>query len=291
MKIIDRKTGRIIKEGEDSAKIIEFLYHSFAGRIFLKLFFARPYFSKLLSIYYKSSVSKKKIKGFVKKYDLDRALLKRDFKSFADFFSRKEKINVDKEGFLATASGKLRVFKIGEDKELYLGKKKLSIMIKGNVYNTDKLLKTTLPDWAKGGYLLLYRLSLCDYHRYIYPIEGRCEKRKEIAGRLESVRRDAAYWRAFAENKRILEYWKTKSGEMLHMEIGAMLVGHIHNYNKLLFYRGEEKGYFSYGGSTIVEIVGKEIEIDEDILENSKRNFETKIRIGERIGYGKIKET
>lgn len=291
MKIIDRKTGRIIKEEEDSAKIIEFLYHSLVGRIFLKLFFARVYFSKLLSIYYKSPVSKNKIKGFVKKYGLDRALLKRDFKSFADFFSRKEKINVDNEGFLATASGKLRVFKIGEDKELYLGKKKLSIMIKGNVYNTDKLLKAPLPDWAKGGYLLLYRLSLCDYHRYIYPIAGRCEKRKEISGRLESVRRDAAYWRAFAENKRVMEYWKTKSGDMLHMEIGAMLVGHIHNYNKLRFYRGEEKGYFSYGGSTIVEIVGKEIEIDEDILENSKRNFETKIRIGERIGYGKIKET
>ena len=291
MKIIDRKTGRIIKEEEDSAKIIKFLYHSFIGRIFLKLFFARVYFSKLLSIYYKSPVSKKKIKDFVKKYGLDRALLKRDFKSFADFFSRKEEVNVDNEGFLATASGKLRVFKIGEDKELYLGKKKLSIMIKGNVYNTAKLLKAPLPDWAKGGYLLLYRLSLCDYHRYIYPIEGRCKKRKEIAGRLESVRRDAAYWRAFAENKRILEYWKTKSGDMLHMEIGAMLVGHIHNYNKTHFYIGEEKGYFSYGGSTIVEIVGKEIEIDEDILENSKRNFETKIRIGERIGYGKIKET
>ena len=164
-------------------------------------------------------------------------------------------------------------------------------MIKGNVYNTDKLLKAPLPDWAKGGYLLLYRLSLCDYHRYIYPLEGRCDKRKEIFGRLESVRRDAAYWRAFAENKRVLEYWKTKNGDMLHIEIGAMLVGHIHNHNKRCFHMGEEKGFFSYGGSSIVEIVGKEIEIDEDILENSKRNFETKIRIGERIGYGKIKET
>lgn len=291
MEIIDRRSGKIIREEEDSAKVIEFLYHSFIGRIFLKLFFARPYFSKLLSIYYKSSMSKNKIKSFIKKYNLDRGLLQRNFKSFADFFSRKEKINVDNGGFLATASGKLRVFKIGEDKELYLGKKKLSIMIKSNVYNTDKLLKAPLPDWAKGGYLLLYRLSLCDYHRYIYPLTGRCEKGKEISGRLESVRRDAAYWRAFAENKRIMEYWKTKSGDMLHIEIGAMLVGHIHNHNKRYFHRGEEKGFFSYGGSSIVEIVGKEIEIDEDILENSKRNFETKIRIGERIGYGKIKET
>ena len=291
MEIIDRRSGKIIREEEDSAKVIKFLYHSFTGRIFLKLFFARPYFSKLLSLYYKSPMSKNKIKSFIKKYNLDRGLLQRNFKSFADFFSRKEKINVDNEGFLATASGKLRVFKIGEDGKLYLGKKKLSIMIKGNVYNTDKLLKAPLPDWAKGGYLLLYRLSLCDYHRYIYPIAGRCDKRKEISGRLESVRRDAAYWRAFAENKRVLEYWKTKSGDMLHIEIGAMLVGHIHNHNKRYFQMGEEKGFFSYGGSSIIEIVGKKIEIDEDILENSKRNVETKIRIGERIGYGKIKET
>ena len=221
---------------------------------------------------------------------MDRGLLKRNFKSFADFFSRKEKINVDNEGFLATASGKLRVFKIGEDGKLYLGNKKLSIMIKGNVYNTDKLLKSPLPEWARGGYLLLYRLSLCDYHRYIYPLTGRSEKRKEISGRLESVRRDAAYWRAFAENKRVLEFWISEYGKMLHIEIGAMLVGHIHNHNKRCFHKGEEKGFFSYGGSSIVEIVGKEIEIDRDILENSKRNFETKIRIGERIGYEKIKK-
>ncbi len=291
MKIKDRKTGRIIREEEDSASIIKFLYHNLVGRIVLKFIFSRIYFSKLLSIYYKSTLSKKKIKDFVKKYDMDKSLLNKDFKSFDDFFKRKEDVVVDSEGFAATASGKLRVFKIGEDKGLYLGDKKLRIMIKGNVYNIEKLLKEPLPEWAKGGYLLLYRLRLCDYHMYIYPIEGRCGKRKEIAGRLESVRRDAAYWRAFAENKRVMEYWKTKSGDMLHIEIGAMLVGHIHNHNKRCFQMGEEKGFFSYGGSSIVEIVGKEIEIDEDILENSKRNFETKIRIGERIGYGKIKET
>jgi len=151
-------------------------------------------------------------------------------------------------------------------------------------------LKEPLPEWAKGGYLLLYRLSLCDYHRYIYPIGGRCKAKRSIDGHLESVRRDAAYWRAFAENKRVLEYWQSEYGKMLHMEIGAMLVGHIHNYEKKVFLRGEEKGYFSYGGSSIVEIVGKGIEIDKDILKNSEKGFETKVRIGERIGYGKTEK-
>lgn len=290
MKIKDRKTGRIIKEEEDSASVIKFLYHSLVGRIVLKFIFSRIYFSKLLSIYYKSTLSKKKIKDFVKKYDMDKSLLNKDFKSFDDFFKRKEDVFVDSEGFAATASGKLRVFKIGEDKGIYLGDKKLRIMIKGNVYNIDKLLKSPLPKWARGGYLLLYRLSLLDYHRYVYPIGGRCKAKRSIDGHLESVRRDAAYWRAFAENKRVLEYWQSEHGKMLHMEIGAMLVGHIHNYEKKVFSKGEEKGYFSYGGSSIVEIVGKGIEIDKDILKNSEEGFETKVRIGERIGYGKTEK-
>ena len=291
MKIKDRKTGRIIKEEEDSASVIKFLYHSLVGRIVLKFIFSRIYFSKLLSIYYKSTLSKKKIKDFVKKYDMDKSLLNKDFKSFDDFFKRKEDVFVDSEGFAAAASGKLRVFKIGEDKGLYLGDKKLRIMIKGNVYNIDKLLKEPLPEWAKGGYLLLYRLSLCDYHRYIYPTDGCLVRRKNIVGRLESVRRDAAYWRAFAENKREVEYWHTSFGDIIHMEIGAMLVGHIHNNRRRDFKRGDEKGYFSYGGSSIVEIVSKGIEIDSDILKNSERGFETKIKIGERIGYGSNKAT
>ena len=290
MKIIDRKNGQIINDVEDSAGIIRFLYHSLPGRIFLKLFFARVYFSKLLSIYYKSPLSKAKIESFVKKYNMDGRLLKRGFVSFDDFFTRKERINPDREGFIATASAKLRVFRIGENGELYQGKKRLNIMIKGNVYNTNKLLKSPLPKWARGGYLLLYRLSLSDYHRYIYPIRGRCKAKRSIDGHLESVRRDAAYWRAFAENKRVLEYWQSEYGKMLHMEIGAMLVGHIHNYEKKVFLRGEEKGYFSYGGSSIVEIVGKGVEIDKDILKNSEKGFETKVRIGERIGYGKTEK-
>ena len=183
MKIKDRKTAKVIKEEEDSASVIKFLYHSLLGRAVLKFIFSRVYFSKLLSIYYKSALSKKKIRDFVKKYDMDKGLLNKDFKSFDDFFKRKEEVTADSEGFVATANGKLRVFKIGEDKGLYLGDKKLKIMIKGNVYNIDKLLKEPLPEWAKGGYLLLYRLSLCDYHRYIYPTDGCLVRRKNIAGR------------------------------------------------------------------------------------------------------------
>ena len=103
-------------------------------------------------------------------------------------------------------------------------------------------------------------------------------------------------------------------GKILHVEVGAMLVGHIHNhvgskpsFDKVVecheekgniqfggknplsysFTAGEEKGYFSLGGSTIVEILNNKIVIDDDLLENTKKGLETKLGIGERIGYGK----
>lgn len=292
MRIIDRKTEKEITEKEVSSHFIDFLYHNIFGRIFLTCVFARPYFSHLISLYYKSPVSRHKIKPFIKEYGLDKKLLKRKFKSFEEFFCRKENIKISSnDAFLATASGKLRVFRIGKDGNLYIGKNEVKIQIKGNDYNIRKMLKSPIPKWATGGYFLLYRLSMSDCHRYIYPVSGHCIRRRSIAGKLESVRKDAAYWRAFAENKREVEFWKTEVGEMIHIEIGAMLVGHIHNYKKKDFNAGEEKGYFSFGGSSIVEIVSKQVQIDKDILENTAKNFETKIQIGERIGHGKNKKT
>ena len=64
-----------------------------------------------------------------------------------------------------------------------------------------------------------------------------------------------------------------------------MLVGKIVNYKKINFKRLEEKGYFDFGGSTIVQLFEKEkIKIDGDILAKSKENIETKVEIGMKIG-------
>ena len=63
-----------------------------------------------------------------------------------------------------------------------------------------------------------------------------------------------------------------------------MMVGKIVNYKKKNFKKGEEKGYFLFGGSTIVIIVKEDIiTIDDDILKNSKEGIETKVKQGEKI--------
>ena len=401
--IIERKTGRLIREEEYGQKAIYFLYHHFIGRVLLKMIFARPYFSFLRGLYYNSFLSKKEIAPFVEKYGLSKELLKRNYQSFGAFFSRKEAVylrdagkeNTKENGeawkeklrengqekgrengqekgregqqpFYATASGKVLAYKIDQEGGIVLPEKSdskkesstkgstkncakgltglqedairkdrpkerqnerkasnpLPLEIKGNFYSIEKILKAPCPEFLKGGTLLVFRLSLPDYHRYIFPARGKLLRTKKIKGRLDSVRKEAAHFKAFSENKREISLLELSSmGKILHVEVGAMLVGHIHNhvgckpsFDKVVechkekgtechrekeskpfrknhlafrFQAGEEKGYFSLGGSTIVELLSEKIVIDEDLFENTNKGLETKLEIGERIGYGK----
>ena len=348
--IIERKTGRLIHEEEYGQRAIYFLYHHFLGRLLLKMIFARPYFSFLRGLYYNSFLSKKDIAPFVEKYGLSKELLKKNYQSFGAFFSRKEAVNLReagkentkengevwkeklrekgqarKQAFYATASGKLLAYKIDQEGQIIFSGSEnngesnlLPLEIKGNYYSIEKILKAPCPEFLKGGTLLIFRLSLPDYHRYIFPAEGKLLRTKKIKGRLDSVRNEAAHFKAFSENKREVSLLElTGMGKILHVEVGAMLVGHIHNHlgskifsdkgaqNKkknlgekttkfdrgyqqtFRFTAGEEKGYFSLGGSTIVEMLNEKIVIDEDLFENTKKGLETKLEIGERIGYGK----
>ena len=383
--IIERKTGRLIREEEYGQKAIYFLYHHFIGRVLLKMLFARPYFSFLRGLYYNSFLSKKEIAPFVEKYGLSKELLKRNYQSFGAFFSRKEAVYLREAGqentkekgeawkekiqgkrygkeqekgeegqqpFYATASGKLLAYKIDQEGGIVLPDKKpdlkkksgtkgltglqedatrkerpkerqnernasnpLPLEIKGNFYSIEKILKAPCPAFLKGGTLLVFRLSMPDYHRYIFPARGKLLRTKKIKGRLDSVRKEAAHFKAFSENKREISLLELSGmGKILHVEVGAMLVGHIHNhlgckpsFDKVVechkekgniqfggknplsysFTEGEEKGYFSLGGSTIVELLSEKIVIDEDLFENTRKGLETKLEIGERIGYGK----
>ena len=67
------------------------------------------------------------------------------------------------------------------------------------------------------------------------------------------------------------------------MEVGALLVGKIINYDYDKFKKGEEKGYFLPGGSTIV-IIANNIKPDKDILEYSNKGIETIVKVGEKVG-------
>ena len=78
-----------------------------------------------------------------------------------------------------------------------------------------------------------------------------------------------------------------KLGTVLMMEVGALMVGKIRNYKKerCQVKRGEEKGRFEFGGSTVVLLLEPDKVLpDSDLIRNTLQGAETIVKMGERIG-------
>ena len=91
----------------------------------------------------------------------------------------------------------------------------------------------------------------------------------------------------YAENAREYSLLKTENfGVVLMMEVGAMLVGRIVNlHGEAEVRKGQEKGYFEFGGSTVILVFEKDkVTLAEDILKNNEDGFETAVKMGEVIG-------
>jgi phosphatidylserine decarboxylase len=280
-KVIDRKTNKTTDE--KSPKGANFLYKNLIGRIILKLATKR-FVSKIAGKYLNRKKSIKYINNFVKDNNIDMSEYPQvEYKSFNDFFSRKIKegkraFSSSKKDFCSPSDSKILVYKISDNSEF---------IIKNKKYTLERILRDKkLSEEYKNGYFIVFRLSVDDYHRYAYIDNGKLLKRCEINGRFHTVGPIAfEKFKVYEENQREYEILKTENfNEIIQMEVGAMMVGKIKNHKKKYFKRGEEKGYFLFGGSTIVIMVKENIiEIDEDILNNSEKGIETKIKQGERI--------
>lgn len=63
------------------------------------------------------------------------------------------------------------------------------------------------------------------------------------------------------------------------------MVGKIVNEDITTFKKGEEKGHFEFGGSTVVLLIEKgKVSIDKVILDNTKKDIETIVKLGDSIG-------
>jgi phosphatidylserine decarboxylase len=130
-------------------------------------------------------------------------------------------------------------------------------------------------------------LRVYDYHRFYFIDDGRLKSSKRIRGFLDSVNTNVTGKFTLSSNYREVSILQTVNfDDIVFAEVGAMLVGAVRQTNSSMsFKRGEEKGYFEFGGSTIVLLLKKGIvEIDEDILKMSVRGIEVKVKVGERIG-------
>jgi phosphatidylserine decarboxylase len=131
---------------------------------------------------------------------------------------------------------------------------------------------------------LVLRLSVDDCHRYCFPASGRVVDSYQIAGKLHTVGPfSAGKIPVLVENYRVVTEMDTEHfGPLFIVEVGAMLVGRIHNHQIEVAERGQEKGYFSYGGSTMV-ILGEFLP-DAELLERSAAGVETEVRMGAGVG-------
>lgn len=274
----------LIEEPEVGAGAIRFAYGNPFGRFLAKTLLCRKFVSDVYAAWQRSGLSKRKVEKFKAQYRISTEdCTTQDFPNFNAFFTRQRKdyVNLTKENELpAIADSKLTALPISAGSRFH---------IKGVPYTTEELLEDkALAEEYRGGLCLIFRLSPDDYHRYVYPDGGTQEPCRHIAGVLHTVNPLAADMKVYRRNKRTVQRLHTEHfGDVLQMEVGALLVGRIVNHDEgaAAFTKLQEKGYFAYGGSTVILLLKQDaVRVDEDILTYSAQGIETKVRLGERIG-------
>ncbi|MBC2852013.1 phosphatidylserine decarboxylase [Cetobacterium sp. 8H] len=291
---IERKSKELKTENPPGEGFLKFLYYSPFGKLPLNLVVRK----KILTEFYGKKMSEKnsiaKIAPFVKENNIDMTESKKsidEFTSFNDFFIRelKPEARVIAKGddiLVSPADGKVLIFSdLKETTEFFL---------KGDQFTLGEFLKD--ENEAKkfeGGTLMIIRLAPVDYHRFHFPADGVISNSKLIDGYYYSVSPYAIKknFRIYCENKREVSILKTeKFGDIVLSEIGATMVGGItQTYKPENFVKkGDEKGFFFFGGSSCVLLFEKDkVVFDEDLLENSRKGIETKVYMGEKIGVAK----
>lgn len=277
--------GKIYEEENFQDRFLKLLYSTFTGRLKLKIL-TRPWVSKIGGAFLSSPFSKCMIQSFIEKNHIDMSQYqKKKYRSYNDFFTRKIKegkrpLPDDQDVLFSPCDSKVSVYPIEKD---------TTFVVKDTEYSVESLLRNDkIASYFDGGYAVILRLTVDDYHRYCYVDDGIKSENYFIPGVYHTVNPVANdYVPIYKENAREFTMMKTRHfGNMIQMEVGALMVGRIvnhHGYGTMK--RGQEKGYFEFGGSTIVLLIEKnKVIIREEILERTKQCCETKIRQGEPLG-------
>lgn len=282
------RNGKRWEETSFQDTFLRGLYESLPGRMALKVL-VHPAVSRLGGRVMSSGLSCCMIRPFVKSHHINVNEWETvQFFSYNDFFTRKLKKSCrpmpDREDLMISpCDGKLTVYPITEQGRF---------RIKNTPYTVSSLLRNRkLAERYQGGYAMVFRLTVDDYHRYCYIDDGVKSSNYRIPGVLHTVNPIANDLEpVYKENTREFCLIHTQHfGTILQMEVGAMMVGKICNYHGAeKVKRGQEKGRFEFGGSTVILLVqpGK-ISVDEDIMGNSQDGYETIVKMGEAVARKK----
>jgi phosphatidylserine decarboxylase len=285
---IDRSDGKRNEEKIYYEKALRFLYGSFIGKCLNILVAHLPLFSHVFGWWQHLGRSKKKISPFILNYGIDATEFAEPieaYSSFNAFFIRK--LNREARplapGVIMPADGRYLVYQNIATCDGFI--------VKGKKFTLQKLLKNDglAHRYAQAG-MVIARLCPSDYHRFHFPVDCTPSSAQLINGPLYSVNPIAVKQNIelLSENKRVITHLLTeKYGTILFIEVGATNVGSIHQTFKpnQPVKKGDEKGYFSFGGSSIILLFEQEtIQCASDLLKNSSEQIETLSLFGQPLG-------
>jgi len=241
---------------------------------------------------YSDPKSKHEIQPFISYHNLDVDEMREpltSFQNFNEFFYRKLKLSSrpvaapdDPNILVSPADCRMMVFPLVDDAT--------KIWIKGKHFTLATMIQDEkLAEGYHGGSLAICRLAPQDYHRFHFPVTGVVGSSKHIDGCLFTVNPMAirGHVDVFTENKRVVTLIETQKTKMVYVTVGATMVGSINFTSKegQLIQKGDEHGYFAFGGSTVILLFPpKCIEFDADLIENSKKALESLVKMGTAVG-------
>ena len=280
------RNGNIIEKKLRTGKKISFLYENVVGRAALKVL-SSVTCANIERAFLNCPLSSLAIDPFIKKNKIKMSDYRpKKYSSFNDFFTRQVKegkrpIDKDEDALISPADGRISVYRINEGS---------CFDIKNSVYSIETLLHSEkLADYYKNGWFVLIRLCVDNYHRYCYASDGIKSMDNRIEGKLHTVNPMIYdYAKVYTENTRQYCVIYRKDGiKLTQMEVGALGVGRISNNmtEEGDVVRGEEKGCFEFGGSSIVLLLPDDgFEPDLDLVLNTAIGYETAVKYGEKIG-------
>lgn len=289
----DLDTGEVHEEEVYGGFWVKLLYGTWFGRIFSAII-AMPFVSRFYGWLQDRPSSRRKVAPFIERFGIhmddflpeDGRSADSPFSTFNKFFTRRVSAGARPfaEGERFPAPCDARYFAYSELTD------DVTIPVKGSLFKASALLKS--DEWAphfEGGPAFIARLCPVDYHRFHFPDDGRVLASWRVPGALHSVNPWALAFRQdiFMINEREVTILQTERfGKLAFIEVGATCVGKIQqNYRGKEFKRGDEKGMFLFGGSTVI-VLGERgaWTIDPAILANTARGVETYLKMGRALG-------
>jgi phosphatidylserine decarboxylase len=258
IQVYNRTTKTYEEELIAGKRYIEWTYESPIGKSITELIAKKKLFSKLYGMFCDTKLSANKIESFIENFNIDMTMAKKnvkEFTSFNDFFIREltsdaRPINKNENILISPGDGRITAYEnISLDN---------IVQVKDLTYSLRELINDdTIANKYENGVCIILRLCPTDYHRFHFIDSGIPYENHYIKGHYYSVNPIAlkAIPKLFCENKREWSLFKSDNfKDVLHIEVGATCVGSIlqtYSPNKKVN-KGDEKGYFKFGGSTTI---------------------------------------